>query len=227
MPAFPLFVTLEHRRCLVCGGGKVALRKINTLLKFGADIRVLSEEVCDPIRSLLENSEAAVRAAMGTLEDELSAAFLVVCATDDEFFNHQTARMCREWGVWVNSATSAGDSSFIFPAVVVREDICVGISTGGEAPSLSKHMRVQAEAHIPVWYGRLGKRLETIRGMLKSRINSPAQRSRLMGIFTEYGLSHEGEIPDAWIGQILAEWKETSERYAIMSGQDDREEMNL
>ena len=41
---FPLFVDLEHKKITVVGAGRIASRRIRTLLEFGADITVVAPE---------------------------------------------------------------------------------------------------------------------------------------------------------------------------------------
>ena len=50
MAYFPLFVDLEGRQVLVVGGGKIAMRRVRTLLEFGCEITVVSPEVCEELR---------------------------------------------------------------------------------------------------------------------------------------------------------------------------------
>lgn len=50
MAYFPLFVDLEGRQVLVVGGGKIAVRRVRTLLEFGCEITVVSPEVCEELR---------------------------------------------------------------------------------------------------------------------------------------------------------------------------------
>lgn len=50
MAYFPLFVDLEGRQVLVVGGGKIAARRVRTLLEFGCEITVISPEVCEELR---------------------------------------------------------------------------------------------------------------------------------------------------------------------------------
>ena len=54
MAYFPLFVNLEGRRVLVVGGGKIAARRIRTLLEFGCEITVVAPEVGEELREMLE-----------------------------------------------------------------------------------------------------------------------------------------------------------------------------
>ncbi|MEW6587353.1 MAG: NAD(P)-dependent oxidoreductase, partial [Nitrospirota bacterium] len=47
---FPAFLDLSRRRVVVVGGGKVAERKISSLLKTGAFLTVISPEITKKIR---------------------------------------------------------------------------------------------------------------------------------------------------------------------------------
>ncbi len=47
MPSFPFMVDISNKRCLIIGGGKVALHKVKVLLPFGVDITVLAD-ACEP-----------------------------------------------------------------------------------------------------------------------------------------------------------------------------------
>ena len=205
MPEFPLFVSLEGKRCAVFGGGAVALRKINTLIQFGADIYVYSKQFESEICLLAKNvpdtgSRVILMDFSGKdISAALEGAFLAICATSDISLNDRIARLCHEQGIWVNNAAGAQASSFIFPAVTVRGDICAGVSTGGQAPSLAAHIRQQIGEVMPAWYGSLGKRLAQIRGMLKRSVENVSDRRVLMGVFTEYGLEHHGHIPDGFV----------------------------
>ena len=42
MSYFPMFIELKDKPCLIAGGGKVALRKAETLLDFGARVTVVA-----------------------------------------------------------------------------------------------------------------------------------------------------------------------------------------
>ena len=45
MAYFPMFVDLSGRQVTVVGGGSVALRRSETLLYFGVDIKVIAPEI--------------------------------------------------------------------------------------------------------------------------------------------------------------------------------------
>ena len=53
---YPILINLQKFRCMVVGGGKVAHQKVISLLKFGADITVLSPKIIKPIQELAKNN---------------------------------------------------------------------------------------------------------------------------------------------------------------------------
>ena len=49
MACFPIFIDIKQKKCLIVGGGKVALRKVETLLRYEAAVYVVAEEICREI----------------------------------------------------------------------------------------------------------------------------------------------------------------------------------
>ena len=54
MKSFPIFINLIHKPVLVVGGGDVALRKIDMLLKADAKITVIGSKLCNELKELKE-----------------------------------------------------------------------------------------------------------------------------------------------------------------------------
>ncbi len=52
MAYFPMFVQLKNKKCLVIGGGRIALRKIEVLKDFEADVTVIAPEMIPQIRQI-------------------------------------------------------------------------------------------------------------------------------------------------------------------------------
>ena len=50
---FSIFIEIEKKKCVIIGGGKVALRKVETLLRYGAKVQVVSKDICEELRFLL------------------------------------------------------------------------------------------------------------------------------------------------------------------------------
>ncbi len=60
MQALPIFFNIKNRHCVVIGGGDVATRKINMLLKADADVTVVSPSLVEAIQVLLEDGKVKV-----------------------------------------------------------------------------------------------------------------------------------------------------------------------
>lgn len=135
-PRFPLFMDLSGKKALIVGGGKIALRRINTLLQFGADIHVVAERLTD--KSVLKYVEYEERRFK---DNDIDGAFLAVAATDDRKVNHRIYELCREKGIPVSVADRSEESTFFFPAVCLGEGLSAGIVSGG-----NDHFAVSAMA---------------------------------------------------------------------------------
>lgn len=179
MARFPLYIDMKGREAFIVGGGKVALRKAAILAEFGADIRVISPAVCDGLKHMEE--QGMLRIEWRRMDQELfcllGSAFLVICATDDRRLNHEIACYCREHRIWADCADSEEDSTFLFPSVVRRDEIVIGISSSGGVPALTRHLRQKIEQVIPAWYGELGQSLKMQREVLK-RMNLSHEEKR-------------------------------------------------
>ena len=146
MVCFPLFVDLNDKTALVVGGGPVAARKARVLL----DYRPPGAGVAPPALSpRLEQLSGAELLRQPFVPELLEGVSLAVAATDDRQLNHAVAQLCRERSIPVNVADSREDSTFLFPAVVRRGRLSVGISTGGASPAAAAHVRRTLERQLP------------------------------------------------------------------------------
>ncbi len=140
MGYFPFFTDISGRRCVVIGGGRVALRKIQKLVPFGPDITVVAPRISDDIIPLVSN---AVRREFE--ESDLDGAFMAIAAADDRALDKRIFELCTRRGVLVNSVDDIEHCGFVFPSLVKKGDICIGISTSGTAPAFAKYLRRKTE----------------------------------------------------------------------------------
>lgn len=180
MADFPLFIKMDGRRVIVIGGGSVALRKVRILTDYGADIRIISGEVRDELEMLAEAGRLEWQKENLTENhlSDLDEAFLVICASDDEMVNAMAADYCQRRHILVDCAKPGENSDCVFPSVVRRGNVVVGISTSGGVPALTRHLREKIEAVIPEWYGDFERVLRDKRRQLKQSDLSQAERRR-------------------------------------------------
>jgi len=139
-----MFVRAEGLRCVVIGGGAVALRKTRGLLDAGADVTVVAPEIHPDLRGLVDDQ--AIRWIQREAhEQDLDGANLVFLATDSTQVNVQLEQIARHNGSLVNRADSPRDGTFHVPAVVRRDDVTVALSTSGRSPAFAQLLREEVE----------------------------------------------------------------------------------
>jgi precorrin-2 dehydrogenase / sirohydrochlorin ferrochelatase len=144
---YPAFLRIEGKLCVVVGGGRVATRKVRSLLAAGARALVISAVLHADLQALLANGSIdAISASYAA--HYLTGASLVFAATNDAEVNLQVVRDAHERGLWVNVADNPDASDFYVPATISRQHLTVAISTGGEAPAFARYVRELLEQSL-------------------------------------------------------------------------------
>jgi precorrin-2 dehydrogenase/sirohydrochlorin ferrochelatase/precorrin-6A/cobalt-precorrin-6A reductase len=141
---FPFYIGLEGKKALFVGGGKVAMRRIATLLSFSLEITVVSPFMGEGLLALAERGEA--RLVQRPFEKPDVQGFdIVIAASDSAEVNRQAAEAARSAGVpFVNNASDASDSGFYFPAVVHWGQATIAIASDA-GPSSHAQVRQAAD----------------------------------------------------------------------------------
>jgi len=159
---YPVFLNIWGTRCVVIGGGGVALRKVKTLLEYGADVDVISPLICSELQQLAEKGEICI-IQRHYQKGDLKKARLVIAATDDQKVNIQVSEEARSNNVLVNVADNPDYSDFIVPSTLHRGDMRIAISTGGKSPALSRKIRTRLEQEYDEEYSNLVALIEELR----------------------------------------------------------------
>lgn len=166
MGYFPFFVDLEGREGLVVGGGAVALRKLQKLLPYGPRLTVAAPELLAEIEALPGLTRLRRSFAPAMLEGK----GFVIAATDDREVNRGIAALCRERGIPVNAVDDKEQCTFLFPALVKRGDLTVGVSTAGSSPSAAAWVGRRVSERLPEDFGELLDYLASLRPMVQKRV---------------------------------------------------------
>jgi precorrin-2 dehydrogenase/sirohydrochlorin ferrochelatase len=161
---YPVNLVLDGRRCLVVGGGKIALRKVEGLLACGGRVHVVAPAV---VPELLERAGVTVERRPWR-PDDIDGMWLVIAATDDPAVNRAVFDAGQRAGVWVNGADDPANCSFTLPSVVRRGDLQIAVSTGGRSPALATWLRRRLEGEIGPEYSTLLDLLAGERDTLKA-----------------------------------------------------------
>ena len=173
MPWFPMFVQLKGADALLVGGGTVALRKAEKLLPYGPRITVVAPDIIPELAVLPGLTLCRRPFAESDLQGTLA---LVIAATDDTALNRKIAALCREKRIPVNVVDDPEACGFLFPALVRRGRLSVGISTGGASPTAAVWLKERIESILPPHFGTALDRLEALRPALKAQV--PDERDR-------------------------------------------------
>jgi precorrin-2 dehydrogenase/sirohydrochlorin ferrochelatase len=153
---YPVFLDLRGKRCVVVGGGQVALRKVEGLAEAGAAVTVIAPQVAEMPAGVMVLQRAYQ-------PGDIDGAMLVIAATDDEQVNALVAREAAERGIWVNVVDDPPHCTVVLPSVVRRGALCIAISTGGASPTLARRLRERLEQEFGPEYGMLVELLRALR----------------------------------------------------------------
>ena len=152
---------LRGRDCLVVGGGRVATEKVQGLLECDALVTIVAPQVDPELRNL------PVRIIRRAFERaDATGRFLVMAATNDRTVNAEVAAasgLC-------NVADDPELCNFILPAIVRRDPIVVGVSTGGASPALAQRIRDDIGDVVGPRHAELARLLEALRPWAKREL---------------------------------------------------------
>lgn len=134
---FPLFVNLTGKEALVIGAGKIAIRKVESLLEYGARVTIITREIREEKFFNLKDIDIKIGEFDETL---LENKFIVVAATDNPEFNRYIYELCNSKNILVNNITSKEDMNCRFASILETEEYQIGISAKGN-PIKSKALK--------------------------------------------------------------------------------------
>lgn len=172
---YPMFAQLTGRKVVVVGGGKVAERKLQGLLRTGANILVISPEATDLIKQWFAANQIDWKQADYEAK-WLEGANLVFAATSDPDMNDCIAHDAGRMGQWVNRAEQPEYSDFIVPAALHRGKLSIAISTSGASPLTAKKIKSEIARMYGDEYELALDVLDELRQVVKQHVEDRTQR---------------------------------------------------
>jgi len=199
MDYLPLFHKVTQKNCLVVGGGAVATRKVRLLLEADASVSIIATQL-HPELAKLANEGIITHIKRDLVAGDTQGFFLVVSASDSDEINIQVSEEAQQNNIPVNVVDKPKLCSFIFPAIIDRSPITIGISSGGVAPVLIRLLRAKLETLLPHRLGNLAALAAKFRQTVKDHFSN----SELRRIFWEQAfngsiadLSYQGKYEEA------------------------------
>ncbi len=207
MQALPIFFNISNRLCIVVGGGDIATRKVNMLLKANGQIRLVSPSVCAELQAMiLANKIQHLEAEFEP--SQLEGACLVIAATDDEAVNEAVSMAAKAQNVPVNVVDAPALCTFTMGSIIDRSPIVIAVSSEGNAPVLARYIRSKIETMLPSAYGRIAAIAGEFRDQVKEKFSSVQARrifweDILQGPFVERVLSGQEQAAKSFLQDSL------------------------
>lgn len=198
MSYFPMFVDISQKKCLIAGGGSVALRKAEAMSSFDAAVYVIAPNIIQEIKDMKTVTwyEKEIQ-----LED-IRNYDIVIIATNDSTLNHSISKLCKEKKIPVNSVDNTQDCSFIFPAYIKKGDVVAAFSSGGQCPVVAQYLKEEMEKIMPCHIGEISKYIGSIRENIKNCDITGTVKKEIYKEILEYCIEIDGVPQKAAVENI-------------------------
>ncbi len=175
MKYFPIFLDAKKISAMVIGGGEVATRKIELLLKSTNNITVMSKSVCASVERLI-NLHQLTWLKHNYQAGHLDTINLVIAATDDMQVNEAIYQEATPLNILTNVVDQPELCTYITPAIIDRSPMIIALSSSGSSPILIRMLREQIEKTLPHAYGKLADFSHKFRDHVKARVKGLRNR---------------------------------------------------
>lgn len=167
---------------MIIGGGRVAERKILSLIPTGVKIKVISPDLTEKLLELSQE-EKFIWIKRPYQRGDLEGAFLVIAATNDPQVQEKVFQEAEERAIPCNVVDKPEFCTFIVPSTIKRGDLVVAISTGGASPAVARRLRETLENLFPEEYALYLKLMKAIRKELLSKDLDPLEKEEKLQKF--------------------------------------------
>lgn len=190
MDYLPIYLRLKGEPTLVVGGGEVAARKVELLLRAGAKVLIVAPELTQALAQHARTG-ALTHIAAEFRPEHLNGVRLAIAATDRRSINAWVAHQAERRNVPVNVVDDRELSRFIVPAIVDRSPVVVAVGSSGEAPVLTRRLREALETLLPQRLGTLAALAGRFRASVQARIGDARRRRRFWERFFDGELARD------------------------------------
>lgn len=214
MDFFPIFLNIRDRNCLVVGGGEIAARKVELLLKANARVTVISPTLDNALEVLL--SQSKINYIRDIFHPKyLTNCTLIISATNNRQVNQSVWEEATTANIPINVVDDLSLCSFIMPAIVDRSPVVIAISSSGKSPVLVRILRTRLESLIPSAYGKLAEYLGQFRDLVKQNFTFPEQRK----------LFWEKLLHSPFVEMVFSGRDQAAQQYLIKSIENDSKDL--
>ncbi len=200
MTLFPFFLDLEGKQILIIGGGNVAAGKVQHLLSFTDHITIIAPKNSISLQGNMKWIEREYRT------EDIALGDIIIGATADRTVNKKIAEDANAAGKLVNIVDDAELCTFIFPSLVHKGDLTVGITTNGKSPTAAQYVRRQVESAIPDAMEDIIAKMGELRPVIAKEFTDGKTRAALYRELFSVMAEENRVLSEAEIEQIRAQY---------------------
>lgn len=201
MAYFPAFIEIKGRPVLIVGGKRAALKKMEVLLEFEAEITMIAPIFIEEIRQV--DSPLVKRIERTFRVSDVEGMHMVIAATESPEVNHVIAEACRERRILVNAVDQVKDCKFIFPSYVKQGDVVAAFGSSGKSPVVTQYLKEQNRRIVTAELAELTEKLGSLRDQVKEMIPTEKQRKAFYQEILAIGLEEQKVPEENRIQEIL------------------------
>ncbi len=165
MAYFPAFIKLDNMDILIVGGGHIASEKLEHLLDFTSNIKIIAPLFCDNMKKMIDKHNLNFEKRVYEKTD-INNFGVVVVAIDDIALQEEIYKEAKLLpNCLINSVDSVKYCDFIFPSYIKKDDLTIAVSTSGSSPAMAKQLRIYLQKLIP---NSIGQFLKEMKGYRKT-----------------------------------------------------------
>ncbi|WEG12993.1 NAD(P)-dependent oxidoreductase [Pullulanibacillus sp. KACC 23026] len=191
MSGYPIVLDIKGRTALIIGGGQVAFRKMENLVRGEARVTVISPNLHPSFKGYLERGEMTWIKRDYEEGDE-ETAFIVIAATDDKALNAIIAKRVSDHQL-LNVVSQPSLGNFSSPALVTRGKLTIAIATEGASPLLTKRIKQELEERFEPEFDKYVDFLGQCRALIKNDQLKEQEKHLLLSALLEPIYHSEGE----------------------------------
>lgn len=175
---YPIMLNIEGRNCTVIGGGRVAQRKVKSLLDHGARVTVIAPKTTEKLENMAGDGVIHLKRRPYEKGD-LKGSYLVYVATDIPEINEACHQEAEELGIMINVVDVPQLCDFIVPAIHRQGSLTLTVSTDGKSPMFSRRVREELEVAYGTQYRHVIDTMGEIRKKALEEISDIEVRKEL------------------------------------------------
>jgi len=169
-PFYIACLKLTGRRCVVVGGGRIGLEKVDGLLACDAHVVLIAPAAEPALQEYAREGSIDWEQREYAGPQDLEGVFIAIAATNDTDVNIAMYDDAERRAMLVNVVDVPPLCNFILPAIVRTGPLAIAISTAGASPALAKRIKREIEGQFGEPYARLAILLNEVRGWAKGTL---------------------------------------------------------